>query len=69
MADAPSLSTSTRSMAPCGSAFTLISEPRPKLMSTAATGAMRRPLISTSVPCEPKPRSEKVEMPLTKPVP
>ena len=57
-AEAPSFKISTRSMAPWGIAFTLISEPRPKLMSTAATGAMRRPLISTKVPCEPKPRIE-----------
>ena len=56
-----------RSIASLGMVLTLIIEPRPKFTSTAATGAVRRPLIRISVPWEPKPRSEIVDTPPTKP--
>ncbi len=67
IAEAPSFRMSMRSIASFGMVLTLIIVPRPKFTSTAATGAVRRPLIRISVPCEPKPRSEIVDRPPTKP--
>ena len=69
MAEAPSRSTSIRSIAAVGIELRFVTMVEPIFGSLNAAGLMRRPLSSVNVPAEPRPRNATVALPGENPFP